>query len=62
MVDYIVGIDFGHGETSVAKVKVSSISEESLTITTDDLKIAGNDDVIPSLIAYNEDGVTSIDF
>ena len=61
MVDYIVGIDFGHGETSVAKVKVSSISEESLTITTDDLKIAGNDDVIPSLIAYNEDGVTSID-
>lgn len=61
MVDYIIGIDFGHGETSAAKVKVSSVSADSLTITTEDLKIVGNDDVVPSLIAYNGNGDTFID-
>lgn len=61
MVDYIIGIDFGHGETSVAKVCVRNISESSVSIPVEDIKISGNDDVIPSLVAYNEEHEVCID-
>lgn len=38
--DYIVGFDFGHGETSVAKVDVAAIDTESVHIDADDLLLS----------------------
>lgn len=62
--DYIVGFDFGHGETSVAKVDVAAIDTESVHIDADDLFIVGNDrePKIPSLVGYDVDGNIQLNF
>lgn len=62
--DYIIGFDFGHGETSVARVNVGSIDPESVNIEADDLYIIGNghEPKIPSLIGYDVDGNVQINF
>ena len=62
--DYIIGFDFGHGETSVARVNVGSIDPESVNIEADDLYIIGNghEPKIPSLIGYDVDGNVQLNF
>lgn len=62
--DYIVGFDFGHGETSAAKVDVAAIDVESIHIEADDLFIVGNDrePKIPSMVGYDIDGNIQLNF
>ncbi len=62
--DYIIGFDFGHGETSVARVNVGTIDPESVNIEADDLYIIGNghEPKIPSLIGYDVDGNVQLNF
>lgn len=62
--DYIVGFDFGHGETSVAKVDVAAIDTDSVHIDAEDLYIVGNDrePKIPSLVGYDKDGNIQLNF
>lgn len=62
--DYIVGFDFGHGETSVSMVDVGAIDASAANIDTADLHIVGNgtDAKIPSMIGYDVDGNRLLNF
>ena len=42
-VDYIIGFDFGHGETSVSMVDVGGLDCKAANIETKDLYIIGDD-------------------
>ena len=41
-VDYIIGFDFGHGETSVSMVDVNAIDKNAANLDTEDLHIVGD--------------------
>lgn len=62
--DFIIGFDFGHGETSVAKVDVSEIDPLSATIEAKDIYIVGNgrEPKIPSMIGYDYDRNIELNF
>ncbi len=49
---YIVGIDFGHGETSAAIIDPQNVAQD--TIPVKDLKLYGGEKVIPSIICKNK--------
>ena len=55
--DFIVGFDFGHGETSVAVVDTSKVSISDGTIPVQDLYICehSREPKITSLVGYNQD-------
>lgn len=63
-VDYIIGFDFGHGETSVAKVDVKAIDVNSANIDAEDIRIVGNgrEMKIPSMVGYDVDNNVQLDF
>ena len=50
----IVGIDFGHGETSAGYVTSDTVNENEIPMS--DLHIAGESITIPSLICKTSDG------
>ena len=50
MVDFIIGFDFGHGETSVAKLNVNTVDESAAQLEAEDIYIIG-DDREPVMIA-----------
>ena len=58
MVDFIIGFDFGHGETSVAKVNVNAIDESAAQLEAEDIYIIGDDrePKIPSIVGYDCNG------
>lgn len=64
MCDYIIGFDFGHGETSVAEVDVKAITPQSIHIEAKDIYIIGNgrEPKVPSMIGYDVDGNKNINF
>lgn len=63
-VDYIIGFDFGHGETSVSMVDVGDLDSKAANIKTKDLYIIGNcrEPKIPSMIGYDADGNKLLNF
>lgn len=63
-VDYIIGFDFGHGETSVSMVDVGGLDCKAANIETKDLYIIGNgkEPKIPSMIGYDADGNKLLNF
>lgn len=63
-VDYIIGFDFGHGETSVSMVDVGNLDCKAANIETKDLYIIGNyrEPKIPSMIGYDADGNKLLNF
>ena len=63
-VDYIIGFDFGHGETSVSMVDVNAIDKNAANLDTEDLHIVGDkkEVKIPSIIGYDVDGNKLLNF
>lgn len=63
-IDYIIGFDFGHGETSVSMVDVNAINVDAHNIDTEDLFIIGNksEAKIPSIIGYDVDDNKVLNF
>ena len=58
MVDFIIGFDFGHGETSVAKLNVNTVDESAAQLEAEDIYIIGDDrePKIPSIVGYDCNG------
>ena len=58
MVDFIIGFDFGHGETSVAKLNVNTVDESAAQLEAEDIYIVGDDrePKIPSIVGYDCNG------
>lgn len=58
MVDFIIGFDFGHGETSVAKLNVNTVDESTAQLEAEDIYIVGDDrePKIPSIVGYDCNG------
>jgi len=61
--DYIIGFDFGHGETSVAMVDVGKVSLKDGIIPAEDVSICqhSKEPKITSLVGYASDGTTDVD-
>ena len=61
--DFIIGFDFGHGETSVAVVDIDKVSINSGTVPVDDVYVCeySHEPKITSLIGYDADGNTEVD-
>jgi hypothetical protein len=61
--NYIIGFDFGHGETSVAMVDVKKVSLQDGTIPAEDVYICqhSREPKITSLVGYASDGTTDVD-
>lgn len=61
--DFIVGFDYGHGETSVAVVDVGKVSVKDGTVLVEDVYVCEHspEPKITSLIGYDADGNTEVD-
>lgn len=61
--NYIIGFDFGHGETSVAMVDAGKVSLQDGTIPAEDVTICqhSKEPKITSLVGYASDGTTDVD-
>jgi len=61
--NYIIGFDFGHGETSVAMVDAGKVSLQDGTIPAEDVNICqhSKEPKITSLVGYASDGTTDVD-
>lgn len=61
--NYIIGFDFGHGETSVAMVDAGKVSLQDGTIPAEDVYICqhSKEPKITSLVGYASDGSTDVD-
>lgn len=61
--DYIIGFDFGHGETSVAMVDAGKVSEKDGTVPVEDVYICehSREPKITSLVGYDAEGKTEVD-
>lgn len=61
--NYIIGFDFGHGETSVAMVDAGKVSLQDGTIPAEDVSICqhSKEPKITSLVGYASDGTTDVD-
>ena len=61
--DFIIGFDFGHGETSVAVVDIGNVSINNGTVPVDDVYVCeySHEPKITSLIGYDADGNTEVD-
>lgn len=61
--DFIIGFDYGHGETSVAMVDVDKVSIKDGTVPVEDVYICeySHEPKITSLIGYDSDGNTEVD-
>ena len=58
--EYVVGIDFGHGETSAAICPLQWDQDDQQLEQVKDLEMRGNSKVIPSAIAILDDGTAYI--
>lgn len=61
--DFIIGFDFGHGETSVAMVDANKVSLNDGTVPAEDVYICehSHEPKITSLVGYDNDGNTDVD-
>lgn len=61
--DFIIGFDYGHGETSVAMVDVGKVSVKDGTVPVDDVYVCEHsyEPKITSLIGYDSKGNTEVD-
>lgn len=61
--DFIIGFDYGHGETSVAMVDVGKVSIKDGTVPVEDVYVCehSHEPKITSLIGYDSDGNTEVD-